>query len=82
MHPLIPAVANFFVHGLGYLLIRRRIIFGSMILVGSILGWAWSIRHPLPDTFFVGESLFLCVAVYLLMSAAFAYDAYTEAKRK
>ncbi len=82
MHPILPAIANFFVHGLGYLLIRKRMVFGTMLLVGSVLGWIWSIRYPLPDTFFVGESLLLCVSVYVLMSVAFAYDAYTEARRK
>lgn len=82
MHPIVPALANFFIHGLGYLLIRRRVVFGVMVLIGSVLGWVWSTRHPLPDEFFVGESLLLCVAVYLILSIAFAYDAYTEAKRK
>lgn len=82
MYPFIPAVANFVFPGLGYLLVRRRVTFGWIMLVGTGMGWFWSIKYPLPDSFFVGESLFLCTAAYLCISVAFAYDAYTEAKRR
>lgn len=82
MRPILPAAANFLLPGLGYLLLRRRVAFGWIMLAGSIVGWIWSIKYPLPDSYFVGESLFLCTVAYFAISIAFAYDAYTEARLK
>lgn len=81
-NPIVAAIANAVLPGLGYILIQRRTVFGWWLLAGSLVGWVWTIKFPIPEEFFMGESMLWCAAAYLLTMVAFAYDAYTEAKHR
>lgn len=78
-NPVVVALANLIIPGLGYLIVQRRVVFGWLLLAGSVLGIAWSFLYPMPP-FAEATEFLLCTTAYALTAVAFAYDAYQEAK--
>ncbi len=87
MNPWIPALANFILPGLGYFLLRKKLIFGWLLIVGCALWFIWGVLEPsvhlqtwgsgaIPRNFMLG------LAATLIVNFAFAYDAYQLAKGK
>lgn len=67
--PWIGALLNFFIWGLGYLYTGKRKVFGWMLLAVSILGFIYAFTAPWT---LVG------ILESIILSIAFAYDAYKE----
>jgi hypothetical protein len=69
------AVANFFVWGLGYIILGKRRLFGVLALVAFALNYA---RRYIPTqaTFVIDLGYWVFIASYYLLSLAFAIDAY------
>jgi hypothetical protein len=71
----VAAILNFYIWGLGYLYIGKRRGFGILLLLGF--------AFPVLDLLYPPESLppltgirLVSIAGYLILSLAFAYDAY------
>jgi hypothetical protein len=77
-NPWISAVLNFFLWGGGYIYNGSRKTFGLGLLVVEIL--EHSPLMVLGLDFVLTYPFFLYLFGHLLISALFAYDAYTEAK--
>lgn len=78
--------ANFFLPGLGYVLLGQRVVFGRLLLTAVILQIAQLVLDPLPPYFVVYGSTFFSVLIgisaLVLALGAFAYDAYTLATKQ
>ncbi|HIH17411.1 MAG TPA: hypothetical protein HA282_01745 [Nanoarchaeota archaeon] len=80
--PWVSAVLNFLIWGTGYIYNRKRAGVGTLLSIGFILSIA-SILFA-PESVIVDDGplyITLSTLAYLLMSAAFAIDAYKEAKK-
>lgn len=80
--PWVAAVLNFLIWGTGYIYNRKRAGFGTLISIGFILSIASLLFMPelvLSDSGILYDAI--NVLAYLLMSVAFAMDAYKEAKK-
>lgn len=67
------AVLNFLVWGLGYVYMRRRVPFGAMVIAAILVAFGGM------QAFYTGDArmtLTLFVMAWLIMSTAFAIDAY------
>lgn len=73
----IAAILNFFIWGLGYLYLGKRINFGIMLIIGEILSVAFM---PRLDTFTAIKLFLSQLPAFILVSVAFAYDAYKAAR--
>ena len=75
-NPIVPAIANFFLPGLGYLIAGVKRGLAVLWLVG-VIGLTYvefGIQDPEPDLY---KIMFASV---LIMNAAFAIDVYKEVK--
>lgn len=85
MKPTIIGLANVVVPGSGYLLIRRRMVFGALMTVGSLITDVWFFIYPGTLTpGFVGPlelNSLLGITAMVCIYAAFFCDAYLEASR-
>ena len=83
--PIIVAIANFILPGLGYLLLGQRVKFGSIVLLACIIQILQLIIDPLPPYYIVYGSFPLSVAlgisVLVIGLFTFGYDAYVLAKK-
>jgi len=76
-NPAIAALLNFFVWGLGYIYAERRVVFGALLVISEILSYLLApFVPPIEES---GKLLLWSFPIWLLMSIAFAYDAYQEA---
>ncbi|MBI2583182.1 MAG: hypothetical protein HYW25_00815 [Candidatus Aenigmarchaeota archaeon] len=75
--PLIAAILNFFVWGLGYVYNGKRIVFGILLVAGSISMAALSLTVPQEA---VNQVSTLLLMPSLVISLAFAYDALLECR--
>ncbi len=74
--PGIAAALNFLIPGIGYIYAQKRERFGWIVLAATVISGIYSFNKPdlLTDfTFMVGS---------IVLSAAFAYDVYSEMKKK
>ena len=78
--PLVVGLLNFFLPGLGYIILGKRIVFGWLILVSGvglvILSFAYDTGGEMTTPDIIGAAL------SILMSFAFAYDAYQIAQEE
>jgi hypothetical protein len=89
LHPVVVGIINAVLPGAGYLIIRERMIFGGLLLAGSLVAFMLGFVEPvyIPNTLLVSTSLpgmGLEGIWYLLFMLAYGYDAYAmaDAKRK
>ena len=80
-NPVVIALLNFFLPGLGYIVLGREKVFGALALIGSVAGWVWSFTSVLP---FEEDSTVAIIAALLTVfyAIAFAYDGYMLAKEE
>jgi len=78
-NPWLAAILNALIPGLGYLYIRKRILFGALLIGWTFAATVWVFLMP--------EEIFnqifwnvWGVLGMILLAAAFAVDAYKEAK--
>lgn len=73
---IIAAVLNFLVSGIGYLYLKKRVVFGSLLLLGEVFILFWFVtKNPLQLNLFSLD--FLLGAFF--WQIALAYDAYRQA---
>lgn len=72
------ALANALFPGIGYIILRKRFIFGLLLAPGSIMGWYAAFTLPVPEVPTV--LAFAALISSALAALAFGYDAYTLAK--
>lgn len=72
-NPLLAAILNFLLPGVGYLYAGRRIVFAVLLFIGNILG-----IYAVFDIDGIGAIYFIAAVI---ISAAFALDAWNEAER-
>ena len=80
--PWVAAAFNFILWGAGYIYNKKRTGFGTLLLVGYILSIASLLFFP--ETIIANAGFMynlLSILAYFFMSAAFAIDAYRDAKR-
>jgi hypothetical protein len=84
--PIVVAVANAVLPGLGYILLGRRRAFGWLLLIGVALQIIQLCIDPIPPYFIVygstPVSVTLGAAALFLVLLAFAYDGYQLAKER
>ena len=83
--PIVAGIVNFFLPGLGYLMIGRRVTFGWLVLISTIALWVYSFAYPMslpPFELLSGSEALLSFIATFFLGYAFAYDAYQEAKHK
>ena len=82
--PIVVALANYFLPGLGYLLLGKRVVFGDVLFVAVVVQIVQLCIDPLPPYFIVygsnALSLSLGILALFLVQLAFACDAYQLAK--
>lgn len=76
--PLIAATLNAILPGIAYLYLGDRKLFGGMLLTASVLSYFWFFTDPNAQNFFNGAIVNIAM---ILMTLAFAVDAYREAKK-
>ncbi len=82
--PLLVGFLNFFFPGLGYMLLGKRLLFGRLIFLSTLLGEIHLWIDPLPDVYIYGStnsSVALGTIALFLGCFAFGYDAYTLANK-
>lgn len=76
--PLVAAVLNALLPGIAYLYLGDRKLFGGMLLSATILSYFWFFTDSSTQNFFNGVTINIAM---VLMTSAFAIDAYREAKK-
>ncbi|MES2225334.1 MAG: hypothetical protein V4480_00805 [Patescibacteria group bacterium] len=84
LHPMVAGVINAVLPGLGYVLLKERVVFGWLMLVGTILYGIVLFTDPSSvfDTLLLATSPLgkvMEALSYILITLAFAYDAYSIA---
>lgn len=81
--PLVQFFINLLVPGLSYLLLKKRLVFGWLILISTIAWYTVFLTEPSGETLLLAtnpiNNVLIGVAV-LATSFALAYDAYQLAK--
>jgi hypothetical protein len=78
-NPWLAAILNALIPGLGYLYIRKRILFGALLIGWAFAAIVWV--SLIPEEIF--NQIFWNVwgvLAMILLAAAFAIDAYKEAR--
>ena len=78
--PVLVAIANFLLPGLGYLILRKRATFGAILFVGTLLGVIYSFGFS-PDLVW-DNGTWLGFVGGLMTLIAFGYDAYQLANEQ
>ncbi|HVW82732.1 MAG TPA: hypothetical protein VHC68_02190 [Candidatus Paceibacterota bacterium] len=81
--PIVVAIANYILPGLGYVLLGRRVGFGLLMMLGCAVQVAQLYFGPLPYIVTYGSSplvIILGFSAIFIIEIAFAYDAYRLAK--
>ena len=76
------AFYNFFLPGLGYIVLQKRVVFGWLLLIGDIFHLVWSFSAPEQTVPPWAAVDWFNAAGGLLIMSAFAYDAYQLAKEQ
>lgn len=71
-NPLLAAILNFVLPGVGYLYAGRRIVFAVLLFIGNILGIYAAFDMNIGAAYFIAA---------VIISVAFALDAWNEAER-
>lgn len=79
-NPWVIAIINFLVPGLGYLALKRRIVFGALMIVVMAISWITLSYSPEVLVAMNQASPIGTFLVFLISSLAFAYDGYQEAQ--
>lgn len=87
IHPIVVGASNALIPGLGYLIIRERVVFGGLLIAGSLALFVLTFVEPvfIPESFLVSSSLLgkgLEGLWYLCFTLAYGYDAYALARSK
>ncbi|HEY0010512.1 MAG TPA: hypothetical protein VGB97_01195 [Candidatus Paceibacterota bacterium] len=86
-NPISAGIVNALIPGLGYLLIRERMVFGTLTLMASVLFGIVILTDPAP----AHQEILLSVGTvgryleglsYFIAGLAFGYDAYDLVRRK
>jgi hypothetical protein len=83
--PIEVAIANVLFPGLGYVLLRKRMGFGLLVMLGVAIQFVQLYIDPLPYIIAYGSTYFsatLGILVIIILEVALAYDAYTLAKER
>jgi hypothetical protein len=75
--PWLAAVLNLVLNGVGYIYNGKRVVFGVLILISSIISY---FIEGSDINILSSEVKVIAVAAYLIMTIAFTLDAYQEAK--
>ncbi len=78
-NPWIAGIANFIIPGVGYLYNGKRIVFGALLLLWTIL--AIAVYFTEPQLYQAAFSSILVTVGSVVMGIALAFDAYQEAKQ-
>lgn len=70
------AVMNFFLPGLGYLMLGIKTVFAWLLIISTVFGYYWYFTDPSASS----STNFAFIAGASLLSLAFAFDGYQEAK--
>lgn len=86
-NPILIGILNALVPGVGYLMVRERIVFGAFMLLGTVLLMLVMLVDPSPifDSMLYAVTPFgraMETLSYLLIAGAFGYDAYDLARVK
>lgn len=86
-HPLFVGIANALIPGAGYLILKERIVFGALLLGGTLALVLLMVVEPqfVPSGILTATSAFgmaLEVLWYTLFTAAYGVDAYLLAREK
>jgi len=84
MNPYLIAVGNALIPGLGYLILRKRQIFGTLVFIGTVAWYAMTFLDPAAAPPFSTTVLgnMLEVIAVIATTIAFGYDAYALAKEQ
>jgi len=77
-NPVLVAIANFLLPGLGYLMLRKRTVFGALLFAGTVLNIIYTFGFP-PE-FVWHEATWIVFVGGVITLIAFGYDAYSLAK--
>ena len=83
MNPVAVGIINAVIPGVGYLMLRKRTIFGALILISAATWFIGGFFEPVTDNFLISTTLEgkILEAISLMTAMlAFGYDAYTLAK--
>ncbi|MBU1017057.1 hypothetical protein KJ678_02735 [Patescibacteria group bacterium] len=75
--PWLAAILNLILSGVGYIYNGKRVVFGVLILISSVISY---IVEGSDLDILSSEVKVIAVTAYLVMAIAFSYDAYREAK--
>ncbi|TSC63555.1 MAG: hypothetical protein Athens041674_44 [Parcubacteria group bacterium Athens0416_74] len=87
MSPIAYGIINAVMPGLAYLILRKREMFGLLLVIGDVTAFALGFVEPIPllvETPMFGSSalsMILSVVSFLCFSGAFAVDAYNLAQQ-
>jgi hypothetical protein len=87
VHPGLLGIVNAIIPGLGYIILKQRLVFGWCMLATFVLFLIVTLTDPSPafDTVLFAVSptgQFLEVLAYILALFAFGYDVYDMARTK
>lgn len=85
--PFVAAFFNFFLPGLGYIALQKRVVFGWLLIATDVLWLTWGFFEPSigASTWIFGsipQSFSLGLIAMTTNGIAFGYDAYQLAKEK
>jgi hypothetical protein len=75
--PWLAAVLNIILSGTGYLYVGKRKVFGTLLLVGELLGLIWVFTDPIALQLVTNVWVNLAGLLWII---AIAIDAYNDAK--
>lgn len=84
-HPILVGISNAVLPGVGYLIIRERLVFGTFLIAGSIALVILAFIEPVfrPQSLLVSSSILgqgLESLWYIFFVLAYGYDAYSLAR--
>lgn len=79
--PWLAALLNALIPGLGYMYIRKRMLFGALLIAASFAAIVWVFSIPTDIYSQISWNIWY-ISATILLAAAFAIDAYKEAKTK
>jgi hypothetical protein len=83
MRAVLIGLVNAILPGVGYVILRKRVIFGALVLASTILWIISGFFETYAESFFIASTLngrIFEAFAYVVLFAAFGYDAYSLAK--
>ncbi len=78
--PWLAAILNIILTGLGYIYNGKRMSFGILMVISTLLIYGSSSEGEKLFQVFSIETIIIAVASWIIMVIAFAYDAYKDAQ--